>query len=165
MTVERGELYRHVPPPADPILVGDLTFSVDDEISEDEEISWAVRSICQNRSGGPSGMRAEHLRQWLIAATRDNSPDATNCLKVFTIVQAAFRDGILAEDFMWKTVVLLTKGKGGFRGIGLVEVLWKAVASLLNRQFTAAICSTGFGRDWGRGSPPSRPSFSNRLRP
>ena len=40
---------------------------------------------------------------------------------------------------MWKTVVLIPKGKGKLRGIGLVEVLWKAIASLLNRRLTAAI--------------------------
>ena len=40
---------------------------------------------------------------------------------------------------MWQTVVLIPKGRRYFRGVGLVEVLWKAVASLLNRRLTAAI--------------------------
>ena len=81
-------------------------------IPEDEEISWAVRRLCLNRSGGPSGMRAEHLRQWMIAATRDASPDATNWLKVVAIVQAEFQDGALAEECMWQTVILILKGRG-----------------------------------------------------
>ena len=51
-------------------------------------------------------MRAEHLRQWLIAATRDNTPDATNWLMVVAIVQATYRDGTLAEECMQQTVVL-----------------------------------------------------------
>ena len=74
-----------------------LTFVVDDSIPEDAEIAWAVHRLCLNRSGGPSGMRAEHLRQWLIYATRDNSSGATNWLKVVSIVQAAFQDGTLAK--------------------------------------------------------------------
>ena len=80
MTAEREELHRHVPSPVDPIPVEDppFPFLVNDSIPEDEEITWAVRSIYLNRSGVPSGMRAEHLRQWLIAVTWDNSPDATN---------------------------------------------------------------------------------------
>ena len=40
MTAKREELYRHAPPPGDPIPVGDLPFLVDDEILEDEEIIW-----------------------------------------------------------------------------------------------------------------------------
>ena len=40
---------------------------------------------------------------------------------------------------MWKTVVLIPKGKGDFRGIGLVEVLWKTITSLLNLRIAAAI--------------------------
>ena len=31
------------------------------------------------------------------------------------------------------------RGGGGYRGIGLVEAIWKAVAVILNRRFTAAI--------------------------
>ena len=49
-------------------------------------------------------MRAEHLRQWLIAATRDDAPDATNWLKVVAITRDAAtvsdvaRNGLLNRD-------------------------------------------------------------------
>ena len=36
-------------------------------------------------------------------------------------------------------MVLIPKDGGNYRGIGLVEVIWKAVAVILNRRFTAAI--------------------------
>ena len=54
-------------------------------------------------------MRAEHLRQWLIAMTQDDSPDATNLLKVVAIVQAEFRDGTLAKECTWQIVVVIPK--------------------------------------------------------
>ena len=55
-------------------------------------------------------------------------------------MQAAFRDGTLAEECTWHTVVLIPKGgSGDFRGIGLVEILWKKVASLLNLQIMTDI--------------------------
>ena len=67
-------------------------------------------------------MRAEHLRQWLTAATRDDAPDATNCLKVITIVQAAYCDGTLAEECTHQTVVLITKREGGLLvGLEIVD--------------------------------------------
>ena len=40
---------------------------------------------------------------------------------------------------MWQAVVLIPKGKKDYRGIGLVEVMWKVVAAILNRRLTASI--------------------------
>ena len=77
--------------------MGDLPLLVDDSIPKDEYISWAVRGIRLNRLGGPSGMRVEHLRQWLIAAMWDKFPDVTKWLKVIAIVQVAFHDETLAD--------------------------------------------------------------------
>ena len=42
-------------------------------------------------------------------------------------------------EFTWKTGVLIPKGTGDFRGIGLVEMLWKTVKMILNRRLMAAI--------------------------
>ena len=51
---------------------------------------------------------------------------------VMDLIQTAFRKGTLAEEAMWKGVVLLPKGKKDCRGIGLMEVMWKVVAAILN---------------------------------
>ena len=45
----------------------------------------------------------------------------------------------VAEEATWQAVVLITKGKNDYRGIGLVEVMWKVVAAVLNRWLTASI--------------------------
>ena len=37
--------------------------------------------------------------------------------------------GIVPDRLLWSTVVLLPKGDGGHRGIGLLEPLWKAISS------------------------------------
>ena len=70
-------------------------------------------------------------------------------------VQMEFRDGVIAEEATWQAVVLLPKGGGKYRGIGLVEVVRKVVTVILNFFFTASItyhnslygfrmcCSTG----------------------
>ena len=55
------------------------------------------------------------------------------------LVQTEFWDGYLAEEATWQRVVLISKGKGGYRGIGLVEVMWKVVAVILNRRFTYSV--------------------------
>ena len=84
-------------------------------------------------------MRAKYLCQWLIAVKKDDSPDATNYQKDIAIIQAAFRDGTMAKECTWQTVVLITKFKRYFCGIGLFEVLWKYVEILLNLQLASDI--------------------------
>ena len=54
--------------------------------------------------------------------------------KVVEMTQTAFREGKLAEEATWQTVVMIPKGKGGFRGIGLVEFTGKVVAVILHLQ-------------------------------
>ena len=60
-------------------------------------------------------------------------------VKVVEMTQTAFREGKLAEEAAWKTVVMIPKGKGEFRGIGLVEVTWKLMALILHRRLTTGL--------------------------
>ena len=55
------------------------------------------------------------------------------------LVQAAFREGKLAEEATCQAVVLIPKGKKDYWGIALMEVMWKVVAAILNSRFTASI--------------------------
>ena len=140
MTAEQVDLYRHVPHPVQPITVGLQPFPVDESILKDNYITCMVYKLCLNCSVAPLVIRTEHLRQCLIYATQDDTPDATNWHKVVAIMHAEFRDGTLAEESMWQTVVLIPKGASGdFRGGGLVGVLWKNITILLNRRITTAI--------------------------
>ena len=52
--------------------------------------------------------------------------------KIVELTQTAFRDGNLAEEVTWQTVVMIPKGKGEFWGIGLVEVIWKLLTLILH---------------------------------
>ena len=45
----------------------------------------------------------------------------------------------MAEEVTWQAVVLIPKGNKYYRGIGLLEVMYKVVAAILNRRFTASI--------------------------
>ena len=55
------------------------------------------------------------------------------------MIQTAFREGDLAEETTWQTVVLISKGKKDYRGNGLVEAMWKVVTVIINRRFTSSI--------------------------
>ena len=70
ITAERVALYSHVPPPGDNIPVAIKPFMVEDMVSEEGEIEWAVKRLHNNRSGGTLRMWAEHIKGWLTAARR-----------------------------------------------------------------------------------------------
>ena len=55
------------------------------------------------------------------------------------LARAAFGEGILAEEATWQALVLIHKGKGDYHGIGLVEVMQKLVAAILNCWITVSI--------------------------
>ena len=51
ITAERVTLYSSVPPPGENIPVIIQLFLVDDSVPEEGEIEWAVKRLCNNRSG------------------------------------------------------------------------------------------------------------------
>ena len=65
--------------------------------------------------------------------------EADNWEMVVDLIQTTFWEGILEEEATWQAVLLIPKGKKDYRGIDLVEVMWKVVADILNRRLTASI--------------------------
>ena len=59
--------------------------------------------------------------------------------KVVALVRPNFGEGRLDEEAMWQAVVLIPKGGGEYRGIYLMEVVWKVGAVILNIQLIASI--------------------------
>ena len=47
-------------------------------------------------------------------------------------MQAMFRDGKVPVEIVWGKMVFIPKWKGDYRGIGLVEVLQKVCAGVVN---------------------------------
>ena len=77
-----------------------------------------------------------------------------NWTMVVDLAQSAFQVGKLAEESMRQAVVLIPKGNTDYRGIGLMEVMWKIVAEILNSRLTASINFHNFlhGFQAGRGT-------------
>ena len=65
LTEEHVELYAHVLPPEKPIPIKVALLPVDDTISGEEGVAKAATWIQLHLIGGPSGMKAEHLRMWI----------------------------------------------------------------------------------------------------
>ena len=96
---------------------------------------------------GPGGEELEEKRKTATEAMKYWE-------KVVALVRADFGEGRLSEEAMCQAVVLIPKGKGEYHRIGLVEVVWKVVAEILNLQLTSSITYHDFihGLRAGRGT-------------
>ena len=139
VTEEYANLYTRSTPPGEPIPVLVDPFDVSDEVPSEDEIAAAVRGLRSGKAPGPSGLRTDQLKAWLRAARREEDPDPTHWETLVTLVQHAYETGELPADMAWATVVLLPKGGGQFRGIGLLESVWKLLTSILNRRMQRSI--------------------------
>ena len=71
ITAERVDLYSYVPSPGKNTPVTVRPVPVDDSVPMEDDIEEAVQNLRRNISGGPSRMRAEHLKGWLVASKRE----------------------------------------------------------------------------------------------
>ena len=85
------------------------------------------------------GMKVEHIKAWLWEETREKYPDTETWDKVVSVIQVAFWEGYIPEALMWKTIVLIPKGGGKYRGIGLVETTWKVCTPIVNSWLQSSI--------------------------
>ena len=120
ITAERVTYGRRLPNPGTNIPISVELLPLDNSVPTDDEIEWAVKLLRNHRSGGLSGMRAEHLKRWLAEARKaakdettvgeettegkestesaeSTAPtEAANLERVVDLVQTVFREGRLA---------------------------------------------------------------------
>jgi hypothetical protein len=55
------------------------------------------------------------------------------------LVQAAWTHGEIPRQLLWIIVVLIPKGGGGYRGIGLLEPIWKVIERIIDHRLDAFV--------------------------
>jgi hypothetical protein len=125
-------LYTQKTPPGDPIPICVATFEIDDNVPDEREIADTVILLRWGKYPGQSGIRAEHLREWLNAAERGGNPDPNRWNKMVELVQHDFETGKLPMELPWSVQVLIPKFSGGCRGIGLLEICWKVISKIMD---------------------------------
>ena len=70
ITAEQVDLYSYVPPQGGNIPISVEPFLVDDSVSTEDKIEWAVTRLQNHCSRGGSVMRDEHLKGWLAEARK-----------------------------------------------------------------------------------------------
>ena len=58
---------------------------------------------------------------------------------VVEVLNKYLRGGRLPTECTWKMVVLVPKGNGKFRGIGIVEVYWMLMSGVVNQRIRGEV--------------------------
>ena len=133
------DLYSHIPPLGKNIPISVQLFPVDNSVPTEEEIDWAETQLRNHCYVGPTGMREEHLKRWLVkkrkseknvttittrAGTKENRGttavhpakepmEAENWEMVVELVHSAFWEGNLVEEAMWRAMFLIPNEEEG----------------------------------------------------
>jgi hypothetical protein len=112
---------------------------INNGVSSDGKIKLAASQLTNGRTAGASGMRAEHVKAWLFGIWDEENPEtsanavAGDNWHLFTqLVQSAWTHGNIPCQLLWIIVVLIPKGGGDFRGIGLLEPIWKVLEQIMD---------------------------------
>jgi hypothetical protein len=118
-------------------------FVVPDGLPTDDKVRKVVRGLQNRQAAGATGMKAEHLKGWLDAiqhkekVARENpggvgSSELGTKWQIFLgLIQTIWDRGEIPEQMSWMVIVLLPKGGGNFRGIGLLDPCWKVVEKIM----------------------------------
>jgi len=147
-TAERVALYGRVPPPGDNLPIHVDKVDIPDGVPSDQELREVVRGLRNGRAAGASGLQAEHLKVWLSDMVREEEEPGPmedgpqeegesdkgpgRKWRIFVkLMQAVWEQGSVPEQMRWEIIVLLPKGGGDYRGIGLLEPFWKVIEKIM----------------------------------
>ena len=125
-------------PPGNPIPINVKPFAIDDSVPKEPEIRAVVKELRNGRAGGASGIKAEHIKQWLHDMEREEEQGTAghgnigNNWQLFVeLIQIVWAEGEIPQQMAWMTIVLLPKGGGDYRGIGLLEPFLRVTEKLI----------------------------------
>jgi hypothetical protein len=135
-TAERVELYMAVTPPGWEMRINVTPTAVHNKPPMDQEIRGVVGQLRNGRAAGAMGMKAEHLKEWLRGIKHEESENGVagegDCWRLFVLLmQAVWESGTIPTQISWMIIILLPKGEGDYRGIGLLDPMWKAVEKIM----------------------------------
>ncbi len=118
-------------------------------------------------------MRAEHVKTWLRGVMEEEDPEGqgnegkgTNWELFVQLVQAVWTHGIIPRQMLWSIVVLIPKGGGDYRGIGLLKPIWKVLEQVMDRRLDAIKlhdCLHGCRADRGTGTGVIEAKLAQQL--
>jgi hypothetical protein len=102
-----------------------------------------IRDAARDLPSGCEGkMRMEDIKRWLRGIMLEEDPDKVpnnvgeeeTWRLLVGLIQAIWTKSEILQQLTWVIVMLLLKGGGDYRGIGLLELLWKVVERIMDQQ-------------------------------
>ena len=143
-TSEQVDFYTRQASPGDPLPINYGPIEINNDAPLDLEIGLATSELSKGQGTGASKMRAEHVKDWLWGvhceedAEGQGAPGDGDNWRLFAhLVQATWTYGIVICQLLWIIVVLIPKGGGDYRGIGLLEPIWKVIERIIDRRLVS----------------------------
>ena len=143
---EYETLFTDMPPSGNPIPLCMEKFQINDDPPSEDEVVTALKSLKNRKAPGASGIRVEDLKRWYHNAhPEDGDPlpsdeDVATWEELLELVNLAFETGEMPQAFCNGVLVLIPKSNPGeYRGIALLEPLYKLVSAIINNRLKASI--------------------------
>jgi hypothetical protein len=143
-TLEWVDLYARRESPGDPLPINVAQVEINDDVLSDGKLRQVVGELTNGQVAGASGMCAKHIREWLHGVQREEDPEghgvdsAGVSWHLFVqLVQAAWAHGAIPRQLLWIIVVLVPKGGGDYRRIGLLEPVWRCIERVIDHRLEA----------------------------
>ncbi len=106
-SLERVDLYAQRESPGDTLLINVTPVKINNDVPSDGVLREVVGELTNGQAGGASGMRAEHIKEWLHDVRREEDPKGQGaegtgdswCLFV-QLVQAAWAHGVTPRQLL-----------------------------------------------------------------
>jgi len=139
-TDERVELYAERAAYGEEFPENGMPFDIDDNPLSDGELRTAVSQLSHRRCGGASGIRTKHIKAWLRGAMLAEDPEkginhvgeGTTWGEFVKLCSSIWATGTVPQQMCWVETVLIPKGGGEYRGIGLLEPIWKVLERIMD---------------------------------
>ena len=103
----------------------------------------------------------------MIEEEEKGTENAGDVWRLFVrLIQIIWDKGEIPRQMLWMVVVLLPKGGGDFRGIGLLEPFWKVIEVLMDKRLAHIEfhdCLHGFLRGRGTGTATTEVKLTQQL--
>ncbi len=81
-------------------------------------------------------MKAEHIKEWLGDMRRKELEDGVEGIgdrwrSFVALLQGVWEHGSISTQMTWMIIILLPKGGGDYRGIGILDPIWKVVEKVM----------------------------------
>jgi len=143
---EYKNLYSAEEPSEAPFPIFAEPSDINDGPPTESEVVESLNTLRNHRAAGATGITAEDLKDWHFNARPEDPEEIPDPLavtiweKVLEIVKLAFVDGVVPQAFTHGILVLIPKDKPNvFRGIALLEVIYKLISSIINRRIGSKI--------------------------